>query len=342
MRLKMPPQISQAPAFWGLHALVATHLTALLFSLVSHSVIQAQTTNATSVQQKQQDSEKVYVPIAWKKGDVRRYKVTTKSGTETKNGIEWNSVVEKEIQFEVTGESKQSLFVQWKLELNKTPSPNQMTKRIAEIYKGVVIKTEVGRDGVFKTMTNWDEVNQANRKLKALTQEILDDVDVAESVKQTVWKQAMAQAGTREAIEAKMTENLTAILTMTGSEFDTLSPETYETEMATAMYVLPAVETYSVESIDRKSGRILIKWTQHADKQKSPGIIERRATELMKQQGKPGPPAGAFNGYVAEQEATYDYELNTGWARKITNITRAGLPAKLNVRHIVTEQIETK
>ena len=285
-------------------------------------------------------NEQVYIPFRWNQGDSRKFRITEsksqRKGETTKQG---NGSV-RDIELEVVEKSEKGLVVSWRLgiESAKGVAPaDPVSKEIMKIYSGLKIRVQIDGEGVYQGVQNWEEIDAANQKLKAILKQVVQDIDLPREQKQAVWNATMKRYGSRQAIEAKMTEPLQLLVTMTNCEFAKKGIEEYETQVPYLGKTLPASERYSVASLDAKNQLVKIDWAREIDQEKSQPLIEQAMAELAKELGKENPQPESLKGYLVSSTGQYEIDLKTGWPVKIVLEHTAGPESSLSIRTLTIE-----
>ena len=290
-----------------------------------------------------EQSAEVYVPFKWNQGDVRRYRVTNATSSEKDNTITRKSEAYSDIEIEVVEKNQGGTIVTWKMGkaslANGDSGADQITEKINDIFGGLKLRIEIDNDGVYRGINNWPEVAVAVKKLMTLTKELVDDIDMPKQQKQAVWDAAMKRHGTRQAIEARITEPLQLLLQNTNCNFKQHAVAKNETTVPYLGRPLPATEQYSVANLDLDKQLVTIAWSRSIDKEKSQPIAEQAVIEMAKELNKPTlPEAGFLKGFSITSNANYEIDLATGWPRKIVFVNKAGQGSALNVRKITIER----
>lgn len=284
-------------------------------------------------------AKSVHIPFNWKKGDVRHYRVTR---SEKEQSGRAKSSPYSDVRIEVTDVTEDEVLVTWRMSATVVPNskPNELADQMNRIYDGLEIKAKIGTDGVYQGVTNWDEIDVANQKSKKLIKGIVDSIPLPKEQKDRVWKTALKQAGTREAVESKMTMALQLLVALTNTEYTTDKIEYYDTEMPYIGQILSAKESYEVKKVDNENNQITIEWKRTVDPETNQAIAEQGIIDMAKEMGKTPPKPGFLDGFLHESKTTYVLELDTGWATSIKSEANVGTKDKNTVKMVLIEQLK--
>lgn len=318
----------------------------LIVALIQSTCFGFQDTKQSSSSSRapEESQESITIPFNWKKGDVRHYRIT-QSSRELKKG---RSIARgssySDVRIEVTEVNANEVLVKWKMGATIVPNsrPGKLANQMNQVYDGLEIKAKIDGDGVYQGVTNWDEVDAANQKSLKLLRQTYDTIELPEDQKQRVWSSVMKRAGTRSAIELKMTTALQLLVTMTNTETATNEVEQTDSETSYMGKSLPGKESYEVSNVDATRKLATILWKRTADPEKSQPIAEEAVMAMAKDMGKTPPKPGFMNGFVFENQASFVVDLATGWPIRIKSENKTGTQASAVIKTVLIERIKNE
>ena len=286
------------------------------------------------------ETESVHIPFNWKKGDVRRYRVTRSDKKDANSSTATKSPY-SDVRVEVTDVTEDEVLVTWRMAATIVPDskPNELADQMNRIYDGLEIKAKIGTDGVYQGVTNWDEIDVAFQKSVKLIKGIVDSIELPEDQKQKVWQSVLKRAGSRSVVESKMTEPLQLLVALTNADYKSGEIEYYDSELPFNGKTLSAKESYEVAKIDKENQLITVLWKRTVDPEKNQVVAEQAIIDIANELGKPPPKPGFLDGFLHESKTTYVVDLATGWPATIKSESNVGTKGKNTIKTLLIEQL---
>jgi|GEM_PF-1866838 hypothetical protein len=272
------------------------------------------------------DGKTASVVSNWKEGDNKG--LTVKIGKQKEaNGRLTNEDITYDVDIKVIGENEDGYTIEWIYNNITYSGSNPFVKKLYKTSEGLKIVYTTGKDGMFRELVNWKEVQEhLYGALDLLENEFPDN----QAIKGLI-SQFKALYSSRDSIESTL-RDIQIYHSPYGGEYTLGEWTSTETTLPNHLggYPFPAVIKTGMTELDLVKNRCKIVASQKIDEEKAASAVkEFLRTTAEKSAGPRHFKESEQSGISINDVFEYDVELNGGWVNKayFKRETRTG-PAK--------------
>lgn len=329
--------------------MLVVFVTAAFATLFQIPVLAVSAQQETAPNSSKNSVDDLELPVNWQKGDQREYRITNHIAKPTIAGGVENATTYQDVNIKVVESDDQSLTVAWTMGPTRLKDPpaksDHVSNEVNKIFDGFVMYIEIDKEGYSRGIKNWEEVATATEDVLRITSKALrgGGMPAAEVAKRIAT--ARKTAGSREAVEYKMTRALQIMLTPLAGNYSK-TPYVYTDELPSpkANAVMPTKAIYKLESLNKQQGVATISWQQRLDRERAKENEVERAKSLR--QSKPDETDLPIFFIPADSDlkddAIYAVEIDSGWPVKITSTRTSVINGQVLKNQTIIERLKHK
>jgi hypothetical protein len=281
----------------------------------------------------------------WKAGETRTYEMVKSRKTnqgKTKREGSCHSLIE----VSVIEAGAKGYLIGWTIQETRLDDPeadrNPMFRQIADLVKGWKALIEVDEEASITGVRNWQELQARGKQLVDLMSGNLKTLGLEPAMMEKVRTQVESMFAGKDQVEQFFIREPQVFFLPIGRTYPGAGALDYDADLLNPLggEPLPSRGKLTLASIDRKTNRARVRWSQTVDSDAARRVMLETIRNLSEKVGKPVPDPEKIKSMAksaaVEDRGEFTIDTESGWVEELTHTRTTTVGQATTREEIVT------